>query len=90
MVIDLAEISGLADPAGHVRRCTESALVYLEMVTMAVCGTVPIMVLLAFTGLQRHDCESYHPKAECDERERLKREVGIFVALAWILPECLV
>jgi hypothetical protein len=90
MMLDLAEISGLADPAGHVRRCTESALVYLELITMAICGIVPIMVVLAYTGLQRHDCASHHSIAECEERERRKREASIYVALAWILPECLV
>lgn len=90
MLVDLAEISGLADAGRQVRRCKVSALVYLEIVTMAICGTVPIMVVLAYTSSQRHDCEDHHPKAECEETERRKREVSLYVALAWILPECLV
>ncbi|KAK3897117.1 hypothetical protein C8A05DRAFT_39335 [Staphylotrichum tortipilum] len=90
LFVDLAEISGLSDPARHVRRCTENALVYLEILTMAVCGIVPIMVLLAFLGLQRHDCEVYHPKEECDEMESRRREVRLYVDLSWILPVSLV
>ncbi len=57
---------------------------------MAVCGIVPIMVLLAFTGLQRHDCDAHNPKEECDEMERRKKEVELYVALSWILPVSLV
>jgi hypothetical protein len=90
MLVDLAEISGLVDPARDVRRCTESSILYLELLTMAICGIVPVMVLMAHTGLQRHDCEDWHPKAECDAQEAARREVQLYVFLAWILPMCLV
>ena len=90
LLVDLAEISGLSDPARDVRRCTESALVYLEILTMAVCGIVPIMVQLAFAGLHRWDCEALHSRKECDEMERRQMEVQLYVALAWILPMSLV
>ncbi|KAK4035305.1 hypothetical protein C8A01DRAFT_17990 [Parachaetomium inaequale] len=90
MLVDLAEISGLVDPARDVRRLTESTILYLELLTIAICGIVPVMVLMAYTGLQRHDCEDWHPKTECDAAEAVRREVQLYVFLAWILPMGLV
>ncbi|KAH6622567.1 hypothetical protein F5144DRAFT_580830, partial [Chaetomium tenue] len=66
MMVDLAEISGLVDPARDVPRVKETTIVYLEMMVVAICGIVPIVVLMAYSGLQRHDCEELRPKVECD------------------------
>ncbi|KAL2196966.1 hypothetical protein P885DRAFT_77448 [Corynascus similis CBS 632.67] len=90
MLIDLSEIAGLVDPARDVRRFTETSIVYLELLIMAVCGIVPIMVLMAFLGLQRRDCENWRPKDECEAEERARRDVQVYVLLAWVLPLCLV
>jgi hypothetical protein len=86
MMVDLAEISGLADPARHVRRCTESGLVYLEVLTIAICAILPIMVPLAVEGLGRPHCTYGQPQAECETETRLSREVDLYVFLSWILP----
>ncbi len=95
MMLDLIELSALLDPARHVRRCTESSLVFLEVVVMAVCGIVPVMVMLSSiyssAGLSRYYCDSpQRPKAECEERERMQQEVNNYEPLAWILPVSLV
>ncbi len=95
MLLDLTELSALLDPARHVRRCTESSLIFLEMVVMAVCGIVPVMVMLSgvysSAGLSGYYCESsQRPKAECDERERVQQEVSTYEFLAWVLPVSLV
>lgn len=90
MMVDLAEISGLVDPARDVPRFTETTIVYLEMMVVAICGIVPVMVLMAYTGLQRHDCEELRPKVECDAEEQAREDVQTYVFLAWILPLCLV
>jgi hypothetical protein len=90
MMVDLAEISGLVDPARDVPRFTETTIVYLEMMVVAICGIVPVMVLMAYTGLQRHDCEELRPKVECDAEEQAREDVATYVFLAWILPLCLV
>jgi hypothetical protein len=90
MMVDLAEISGLVDPARDVPRFTETTIVYLEMMVVAICGIVPVMVLMAYTGLQRHDCEELRPKVQCDAEEQAREDVATYVFLAWILPLCLV
>ncbi len=95
MLLDLTELSALLDPARHVRRCTESSLVFLEIVVMAVCGIVPIMVMLSSVnssaGLSRWYCDPpQRPKTECEERDRMQLEVNTYEPLAWILPMSLV
>ena len=95
MLLDLIELSALLDPARHVRRCTESSLVFLEVVVMAVCGIVPVMVMLSgvysSAALSPYYCQiSQRPKAECEEMERVLREVSTYESLAWILPVSLV
>jgi hypothetical protein len=91
MALDLSEISGLADPARHVRRCTESSLIYLEVLVMGMCGIIPWMVQLAHSGVFfPPECNYSPPTPECDEQERINREVDPYVMLAWILPACLV
>ncbi|KAL2169390.1 hypothetical protein VTG60DRAFT_6096 [Thermothelomyces hinnuleus] len=89
MLVDLSEIAGLVDPARDVRRFSESAIIYLELMIIAVCGIVPIMILMAFMGLQRRDCENWRPKDECDAEQRARDEVQIYVLLSWVLPLCL-
>ncbi|KAL2173459.1 uncharacterized protein P884DRAFT_303427 [Thermothelomyces heterothallicus CBS 202.75] len=89
MLVDLSEIAGLVDPARDVRRFSESAIIYLELLIIAVCGIVPIMVLMAFMGLQRRDCENWRPKQECDAEQTARDEVQIYVLLSWVLPLCL-
>jgi hypothetical protein len=87
MMVDLAEISGLADPARHVRRCTESGLVYLEVLTIAICAILPIMVILAVESLGRPLCPHSQSQEACDSAEKnLRREVDLYVFLSWILP----
>lgn len=89
MLVDLSEIAGLIDPARDVRRFSESAIVYLELLLIAICGIVPVMVLMAFLTTQQSDCESWRPKSECDAEKRARDEVQVYVTLSWVLSLCL-
>ncbi|KAK4150794.1 hypothetical protein C8A00DRAFT_36582 [Chaetomidium leptoderma] len=89
MLVDLAEISALTDPARVVRRCSEHAMVYLEMLTVAICGVLPVMVVLAYQSLQHPGCGPHRPENECEDERRRRGEVQVYVTLAWILPEAL-
>ncbi len=91
MALDLAEISGLADPARHVNRCTESSLIYLEVLIMGMCGVIPWIVQVSQNGPLYHECDyDLSDTPDCQERERIIREIYLYLELTWILPVCLV
>lgn len=84
MAVDTAEIAGLADRTRRVRRCTEGSLGCLDILTMLLNGILPVVNLLAVTGLS-WECGG-RPQDECEEEERFRSEALNAAFVTWVLP----
>lgn len=88
MIVDVSEIAALVDITRRVRRCTEGYSAFLSIVTMLVCGIVPISVVLAVDGYESHYCGGKLGKEmeECEREESRWMDADKYTFIAWILP----
>lgn len=84
MAIDTAEIAGLADRTRRVRRCTEGSLGCLDCLTMLINAILPVVNLIAVTGLS-WECGG-HPQDQCDEEEQFRSGALNAAFVTWVLP----
>lgn len=83
-MLDTVEIFGLTDNTRHLRRCTEGSLVCLDVLTMLLNAILPVVNLLAVTGLT-WECGDI-PQDQCEEEEQFRSEALSAAFVSWVLP----
>ncbi|KAK3363143.1 hypothetical protein B0T25DRAFT_575770 [Lasiosphaeria hispida] len=79
LAVDVAEIAALADAKRRVRRCPALYLCFLELLTIAICIVLPL--LLYGVGASDHDCMNI-PLGECEyEQDIRKLDRGLIAGL---------
>jgi hypothetical protein len=84
MVVDTSEIARPADRTRRIRRCTEGPLGCLDILTMLINVILPVVNLLAVTGLS-WECGG-RPQDQCEEEERFRSEALSAAFATWVLP----
>lgn len=83
-MVDSAEIAALADRTRRVRRCNEGSLGCSDILTMLINAILPVVNLLAVTGVS-WECGS-RPQDQCEEERRFRSEALSAAFVTWVLP----